>query len=136
MHIPWGCWGVGRGRSTGMLSNVSRTNFMSLRLAPSTARPTGTPEASTSTLRLTPPLARSVGFFPVFFPREGGLGHAPIETQPTPIAAREVVIFRQARLPHFQAHSRGDPLLKAIVGSGAATERGRVQCLPLAAGAE
>src|ERR1700736_1474452 len=117
MHIPWGCSGVGWGRSTGTLSRVSRTNFMSLRLAPSTAMPTGTPEASTSTLRLTPPLARSVGFFPVFFPPEGSLGHAPVDTQPVPIDPLEVVVFQQTCLPHLQEHAGSNPLLKPIMGS-------------------
>src|SRR5438067_5705666 len=102
MHMPCGRSGVGSGRSTGMLSSVSPTNFMSWRLAPSTASPTGTPLASTSRLRLTPFLARSVGFGPVFFPPEGGLGHAPVQAQPAPVDALQAVVFQEARLPHLE----------------------------------
>src|SRR5215471_18592822 len=96
-----------------MLSIVSRTIFMSGRLAPSTASPMGMPSASTNRLRLAPFLARSVGFFPVFFPPEGCLGHAPVHRQPGPV----------------------DPL-PAVVGRRAGAETSGVQRLPLAAGAE
>src|ERR1700757_3471765 len=136
MHMPCGCSGVGSGRPTGMLSSVSPTIFMSLRLAPSTASPTGTPPASTSRLRLTPFLARSVGFLPVFFPPEGRLGHAPVHAQPGPVDAPRVVVFEESRLPQRQEDAVGDPLLEAIMGGGAGAELGGVQGLPLAAGAE
>src|ERR671927_297061 len=105
MHIPCGSSSLGSGRSTGMPRSVSSTIFMSFRFAPSTARPRGIPLASTSRLRLTPRLARSVGFLPVFFPPEGCLGHAPVHAQPTPIDALETVIFEQAGLPHLQEDS-------------------------------
>ena len=62
---------AGRGRGTGRLSTVARTSFMSWRLAPSTASPTGIPWASVNRLRLTPCLPRSVGLVPVF-PRPRG----------------------------------------------------------------
>src|SRR5262245_8735167 len=119
-----------------MLSSVSRTSFMSLRLAPSTARPTGTPAASTSTLRLTPRLARSVGFLPVFFPPEGSLGHAAIHAYPLPIDPFQAVVFQQARLPHLKENAGLHPLLKAIVSRRSGTELGGIQGLPLAAGAQ
>src|SRR5579859_6653702 len=112
--MPCGSSGVDSGRSTGMLANVASTIFMSLRLAPSTARPTGTPRPSTSWLRLTPFLARSVGFLPVFFPPEGCLGHAPVHRQPVPIDAFEAVIFQQARLPHFKEDTLLNPKLEAV----------------------
>src|SRR5262245_48328565 len=134
MHIPWGSSAVGSGRSTGMLSKVSRTNFMSLRLAPSTASPTGTPAASTSRLRLTPFLPRSVGFLPVFFPPEGRLGHAPVHRQPGPVDPLEEVVLQQAGLPEFQEDAGLDPLLEAVVGRGAGAELGGVQRLPRHAG--
>ena len=83
---PWGCSGLGAGRDTGRLSTVTRTSFMSWRLAPSTARPTGTPWASVSRLRLTPRLPRSVGLAPVFFPTQGRFGHGlrPYSTNSSP----------------------------------------------------
>src|SRR5262245_20148460 len=113
--MPCGRASVGAGRSTGILSMVSRTIFRSGRLAPSTARPTGTPWPSTSRLRLTPLLARSVGFLPVFFPPEGCLGHAPVHTQPIPIEPLQAVVFEQARLPQRQEDAVPDPLLEAVV---------------------
>ena len=64
---PLGCSAVGSGRGTTTLSRVSRVSFMSCRLAPATAKPTGTPCPSVSRLRLTPALPRSVGLGPVFF---------------------------------------------------------------------
>jgi hypothetical protein len=109
---------------------------MSGRLAPSTARPIGMPSASTSRLRLTPFLARSVGFFPVFFPPEGRLGHAPVHAHPGPIDALPVVVGQEARLPQRLEDALLDPELEAVVGSGAGAEAGGVQGLPLAAGAE
>src|ERR1022692_2965206 len=102
-----------------MLSRVARVSFMSLRLAPSTARPTGIPSASTNRLRLAPCLARSVGFFPVFFPPEGRLGHAPVHRQPGPVNAFPVVVGHQAGLPHLLEDAGLHPLLETVVGRGA-----------------
>src|SRR5215471_8904490 len=119
-----------------MLSIVSRTIFMSGRLAPSTASPMGMPSASTNRLRLAPFLARSVGFLPAFFPPEGCLGHAPVHAQPGPVNPHEVVVFEEARLPELQEDAGLDPLLKAVVGSRTGAELGGVQRLPRDAGAE
>src|SRR4051812_8372560 len=60
-----------------MLSRVASATFLSWRLAPSTARPTGTPRASVSRLRFVPSLPRSVGFRPVRSPPSGALVIAP-----------------------------------------------------------
>src|SRR5436853_904550 len=119
-----------------MLSGVSRSSLMSGRLAPSTARPSGTPRPSTSWLRLTPFLARSVGFLPVFFPPERRLGHAPVHAQPGPVQAHQVVVGHQAGLPHVQEDAGLDPLLEAVMGRRSRAELGGVECLPLTAGAE
>src|SRR5262245_34980787 len=119
-----------------MLAMVSRTIFMSGRLAPSTARPTGTPLPSTSWLRLTPFLARSVGFLPVFFPPQGCLGHAPVHAQKGPVDALQAVIVEQALLPELEEDARFDPLLEAVVGGGTGAELGSIQRLPVAAGAQ
>src|SRR5712664_2982580 len=134
--MPCGRSGVGSGRATGMLASVSPTIFMSWRLAPATANPTGTPSASTSRLRLTPFLARSVGFLPVFFPPEGRLGHAPIHTQPGPVDPLQAVVFEQAGLPHLEENARADIHQEAVVGRGAGAELGGIEGLPLAAGPE
>src|SRR5262249_52605717 len=97
--MPCGCAAVGAGRSTTRLSSVDRTSFISCRLAPSTANPSGTPWPSVTRLRLTPPLARSVGLGPVFFPPEWRLGHGAIHAQPGPINALQLVKLGHARLP-------------------------------------
>ncbi len=94
------------------------------------------PLPSTSWLRLTPFLARSVGFLPVFFPPEGRLGHAPVHRQPGPVDALQAVVLQEAGLPHLEEHARADVLLEAVVGRGAGAEDGGVQGLPRAAGAQ
>jgi hypothetical protein len=94
------------------------------------------PSASTSRLRLAPFLARSVGFFPVFFPPERRLGHAPVHAHPGPIDALQVVVGHQAGLPQVQEDAGLDPLLEAVMGRRSGTELGGVEGLPLAAGAE
>ena len=66
-------------------SSVADTIFISWRLAPSMASATGMPFASVSRLRLTPPLARSVGLGPIFFPAQRGFRHGTIERQPIPV---------------------------------------------------
>src|ERR1700750_1278204 len=119
-----------------MLWRVSSTIFMSGRLAPSTAKPTGMASASTSRLRFVPFLARSVGFLPVFFPPEGRLGHAPVHTQPVPVDALPVVVGHQAVLPQRLEEAGARPLLEAVVGRRAGTKTGGVQGLPLAAGTQ
>src|SRR4051794_29580150 len=138
MHIPCGSSSVGSGRSTssGMLSSVASTSFMSLRLAPSTANPTGMPSPSTSRLRLAPSLPRSVGFLPVFFPPEGCFRHAPVHRQPGPVNPFPVVVGHQARLPQVLEDSLLNPALEAVVGGGAGAETGGVQGLPLTARAQ
>src|SRR5207302_2925376 len=119
-----------------MLSIAARAILKSLRLAPSTAKPTGTPAASVSTLRCTPSCPRSVGFLPVFFPPERRLGAAAVHAQPGPVDAHEEVVLQQAHLPELLEDAGPDPLLEAVVGGRAGDEAGGVQGLPLAAGAE
>jgi hypothetical protein len=94
------------------------------------------PAASTNRLRLTPFLARSVGFLPVFFPPEGRLGHAAVHTQPGPVDPLPLVVGQQARLPQLLEDAGLDPFLKAVVGGGTGAKAGGVEGLPLAAGTE
>src|SRR5260370_2202008 len=136
MHIPWGAAGVGSGLSIGILSRVSSTIFMSLRLAPSTAKPIGIPLASTNWLRLTPRLARSVGFFPVFFPPERRLGHVAVHARPGPVDPFHLVVAQQTCLPHLFEDPGFDPFLEAIVRRGTRAKLRGVQCFPLTAGAQ
>jgi hypothetical protein len=83
---------------------------------------------------LAPFLPRSVGFFPVFFPPEGCLRHAPVHRQPGPVDPFPVLVGHQAGLPHVLEDSLLDPELEAVVGGGTGAELGGVQGLPLAAG--
>jgi hypothetical protein len=77
-----------------------------------------------------------VGFLPVFFPPEGGLGHAPVHAQPGPVDAVQAVVVEQALIPPFEEDAGFDPLLEAVVGGGAGTELGGIEGLPLTARAE
>src|SRR4029077_6529712 len=97
------------------------------------ANPTGIPWASTSRLRLTPFLARSVGFLPVFFPPERRFGHAPVHAQPGPVDSFPVVVGQQARHPHLLEDTGRDPFLEAIVCCRTRAKAGGVQRLPLPA---
>jgi len=109
---------------------------MSLRLAPSTAKPIGIPLASTNWLRLTPCLARSVGFLPVFFPPERRLRHAAVHAQPGPVDPFHLVVAQQACLPHLCEDAGFDPFLEAIMRRGTRAKLRGVQGFPLAAGAQ
>src|SRR5437588_11409082 len=101
-----------------MLPRVSRAIFMSLRLAPSTARPTGMPSASTSRLRLAPRLPRSVGFLPVFSPPERRLGRAAVHRQPGPVDPLPAVVGQQPVLPQRPEDALPLPALEAVVRGG------------------
>src|SRR5512147_2344080 len=125
-HSPCGAAADGSGRATGMLSMVSRISLWSLRLAPSTATPIGTPAASVRTLRLTPSLPRSVGFLPVFFPPERGLGHGPVHRLPPPSDPLQPVVLGQAELPEPGEHPGLGPLLEPAVGRGVGADAGGV----------
>jgi hypothetical protein len=91
------------------------------------------PCPSVNRLRLTPPLARSVGFGPVFFPPEWRLGHRAVHAQPVPVNALQLVKLCHSRVPELQEDVRGDPLLKPVVCGGLGTSLGLVQGFPLAA---
>jgi hypothetical protein len=85
---------------------------------------------------LTPFLARSVGFVPVFFPPEGCLGHAPVQAQPGPVDALQAVVVQQPQLPQREEDTGLDPLLEAVVGGGTGTILGGIEGFPLTAGAQ
>ena len=116
----------------GMLCKVSSSSLKSLRLAPATDRPTGTPPLSTSKESLVPVLPRSTGEGPVFFPCQGGLGRRAVHTHPFPVDAPEGVVGRQALLPKAQEKAILHPLLKAVVGGGTGTKSSGRERVPLA----
>ena len=97
-HSPCGVYAVGSGCSAGMDCNVPRTSFMSCRLAPSMAIPTGMPLASVSRLRLTPCLPRSVGFASVFLNQPMGPSSSPHPSKPRTSRCRR--FHRIAADPH------------------------------------
>jgi hypothetical protein len=72
-----------------------------------------------------PILARSVGFLPVFFPPEGGLGHAPVEALPFPVDADYVVVLVQGDLPQGAEDAPLLPPLEVPVQAAAGAELGR-----------
>ena len=135
-HPLRACLASASGRSTAMLSMVSRAILKSLRLAPSTARPMGTPRPSVRRLRLVPLLPRSVGFLPTFFPPEGGFGHRAVHREPCPVNTLQGVVCHKALFPQGHEDVRLHPLLEAAVGGTAGTDAGRIQRIPLAARAE
>src|SRR2546430_2725966 len=134
--MPCGCSSVGSGRSTTMLSMVGRSNFISWRLAPSSAKPIGTPWPSLSTLRFTPLLPRSVGWGPGFFPAQRSFHHGPVHTQPLPVEPFSLIKLCQSCLPEFEEDSRLHPFLKAIMRRRMCSELGLVQGLPLTASSQ
>jgi hypothetical protein len=91
---------------------------------------------SVSRLRLVPIFPRSVGFFPTFFPPEGGLGHGPIHRQPLPVDALESVVLGQTVLPQRQEHARCRPFLEAAMRGTTGTEARGIQGIPLTSGAQ
>src|SRR5690349_6631033 len=119
-----------------MLRRVSTNSLKSFLFAPATAKPTGTPLDSTSNERLVPCLLRSTGLGPVFFPRQGRLGHRPIHRKPTPIHAVKGVVLRQARLPEAQKKAVLHPRLEAVVRRGGGTKPSARERVPLATRAQ
>ena len=95
--------------------------LQSCRLAPSIVKPTGTPEPSVSKLRLTPFLALSVGFGPVFSPAQRGLGQGSIHGLPGPVNPSQFVVIMQCHLPEFQKNAGFYPLLKSGMSRTAGT---------------
>jgi len=100
------------------------------------AKPMGTPCASVKTLRLTPRLARSVGFEPLFFPTQGGLGYGTIQSLPPPAQLLAAVVLDQAHLPELQKDTGLGPLLEPPVRRGTRADAGGVQGVPLTASSQ
>jgi len=97
------------------VSSVGRVNFISCRLAPSTASPMGMPAPSHRTERLTPFLPRSVGFAPVFFPTKRSFCHGTIHALLLPVNAMQIIVLQQPFLPKLQKKPGPLPFLKSQV---------------------
>src|SRR5713101_6884267 len=104
-----------------MLSTVSRAILKSFLLAPSMARPTGTPLASTRILRLVPSLARSVGLGPVFFPAERSLCPRSVHGRRLPVHAFQLDMRQEPSSRKFQEDARPQTFSKTPVSRGAST---------------
>ena len=70
---------------------------------------------------------------PVFFPPEGGLGHAPVDALPVPCDADLSVVLVEGGLPQLAEHAALLPPLEVPVEGGTGTELGRSR-LPLTSG--
>jgi hypothetical protein len=68
---------------------------------------------------------------PVFFPPEGRFGHRPIQTQPGPVNALDLVTLFDAGLPELAKDAGLHPLREAIVRGGLGTQLGFHQRRPL-----
>jgi hypothetical protein len=91
------------------------------------------PLPSVNKLRLVPPLARSVGFGPVFFPPERGFGHCPVHALPTPVDALQVIVLQKRHRPKTFKNSALDEHLKIAMQRAAGPELWR-NGFPLATG--
>ncbi len=115
-----------------ILSIVERSSFMSWRWAPSILTPMGTPCPSVSRRRFTPPLPRSVGVGPVFFPAQRGFGHGPVHGQPLPVDPPPFLEALDASLPECEKDVCLHPFLEPIVRGRMGTQLGLVEGLPRA----
>src|SRR6266481_217023 len=113
---------VGTGRSTTMLSIVSRSILQSGTFAPSIATPNGPPSASTNTDFLVPFFPRSVGFLPTFFPPEPGLAQLGIRTLPFPIHGAQLVALGDEDRPDRLHDPAGAPALEPVVDGALGAE--------------
>ena len=91
------------------------------------------PRASVKRLRLTPPLPRSVGLGPVFFPAQRRSVQRAVEGHPGKIESNQVLVVQQGLVTEAGKNPVLHPLLKASVGRRGRTDARRAQRLPLAA---
>ena len=115
-HRCCGAAKEGLGRATGMLRMVSVKSLKSFWLAPATHKPTGTPLPSTSSERLVPLLARSVGLGPVFFPTQRRLALRPVQRQPRPVDADQCIVGQKPLTPERREYPRLRPFLEPAMG--------------------
>jgi hypothetical protein len=120
----------------GILAMVSRALLKSVRLAPSTARPLGTPPPSVSTRRLVPILPRAVGFLPTVFPHNGGVGPGPFHRQPFPVKPLQGLVGHQTTPPQLAEDPSRRPLLATAMSRATAANVDGMQGIPLATGRE
>src|SRR5260370_42434326 len=103
-----------------MASSVTASSLVSCTLAPAMTMASGPPAASTSTLRCTPRLPRSVGLGPMRSPQPG-LAHGPIGRLPRPVHAAQLVTALDEHRPDLHEDPQAPPALegamhRALVG--------------------
>ena len=64
------------------------------------------------------------------FPTKRGLGHRPVQSQPTPVDSNRATVRQQPLPPECREHPGGHPLLKASMRRGRRADAGLVQCVP------
>src|SRR6266852_781752 len=116
-------------------SSSSASAALSGVLAAVITKAIGTPPPSVRTWRLVPPLARSVGFGPVFFPTQRGFVQGRIRGLPRPLQALGRVIVLEQQPPHRLPHAVFDPALESPMHRRPRAELARHR-LPLAARGE
>jgi hypothetical protein len=87
-------------------------------------------------LRLTPPLPRSVGLGPVFFPAQWSFGHRSIHRKPVPLNPADLIELLDSGLPELEEDACFHPLLKSIMCRRMCAQLSLVQSLPLASGSQ
>lgn len=91
------------------------------------------PRASVNRLRLTPPLPRSVGLGPVFFPAQRRFVQRTVESHPVEIEAYQVLVVLQGHVPELREDTSLHPFLEPGVGRGARADTCYTQRFPLTA---
>lgn len=76
-----------------------------------------------------------MGFLPVFFSSQGGLGHAAVHALPFPVNAQLVIVFVQGGLPEFAEEPPFGPALEVAMQAAAGAEL-RGSGFPVRAGAQ
>ena len=114
-----------------MFSIVSRTNFMSLRLAPSTANPIGTPCPSVKRLCFAP-FSPVGGVTSRILTTQRRFGHGSIHAQPSPVYPFQLIETLHPDLPKLQKDACFFPFLETIMCGGTRNQVGMIQRFPLA----
>ena len=121
-HRCWRARGPTGGRSRTTASRVGVSSVMSFRLAPVTMIDSGTPRASTSSIRLLPFFSPVSGVGPHRLLCQRRLQYCPVDALPSPGDALHLVILGQPACHSAQEHTRLLPLQKPLVDGARAAE--------------
>src|SRR5512134_1252201 len=135
-HRCWRARAATAGRGATTASRVGTSWVMSCRLAPVTMIDSGTPRASTSSIRLLPFFSPVRGVGPHRLLCQRRLQHCPVDALPSPGNALHLVVLGQPSLPQRQEQARLLPLQEPLVDRAGAAKALAGQGLPLAARAQ